>query len=40
MKADIWMVELCMHILPYREHRPDEITHRPDGSSRLPITVS
>jgi hypothetical protein len=40
LKGDVWTVELCMHILPYGEHRPDGITHRPDGSSRLPITVS
>jgi len=26
--------------LPYREPRLDGMTHRPDGSSRLPITVS
>jgi len=33
LKGDVRMVELCMHVLPYGEHRPD-------GSSRLPITVS
>jgi hypothetical protein len=40
MKADVRTVELCMHDLPYRGHLPDGITHRPDGCSRLPITVS
>jgi hypothetical protein len=29
-----------MHDLPYGGHRPDGITHCPDGCSRLPKTVS
>jgi hypothetical protein len=33
MKTAVQTVELCMQVLPYREHCPD-------GSSRLPITVS
>jgi len=33
-------LNLIYTFLPYRGHRPDGITHRPDGSSRLPITVS
>jgi hypothetical protein len=40
MKVDVRTVELYMHVLPYGEHRPDGITHRPDGSNRLPIIVS
>jgi hypothetical protein len=40
MKTDVRTVQLCMQVLPYREHHPDGITHRPDGSSCLPITVS
>jgi len=40
MKTDVRTVELRVHDLPYGGHRPDGITHRPDGSSRLPITVS
>jgi hypothetical protein len=40
MKTDVRTIELCMHDLPYGGHRPDRITHRPDGCSRLPITVS
>jgi hypothetical protein len=34
------MVELCMDDLPYGGHRLDGITHRLDGCSCLPITVS
>jgi hypothetical protein len=33
MKADVQTVECWMHDLPYGGHRPD-------GCSRLPITVS
>jgi hypothetical protein len=33
MKTGVQTVELCMRVLPYRGHHPD-------GSSRLPITVS
>jgi hypothetical protein len=40
MKTDVHTVELCMHVLPYREHYLDGIIHRPDGSGCLPITVS
>jgi len=40
MKTDVQTVELYMHDLPYGGHRPNGITHHPDGSSRLPITVS
>jgi hypothetical protein len=40
LKADVRTVELDMHDLPYGGHRPDGITHRLDGYSRLPITVS
>jgi hypothetical protein len=40
MKTDVRTVELCMHVLPNRGHRPNGITHRSDGSSRLTITVS
>jgi hypothetical protein len=39
-KIAVRTVELCTHVLPYGEHRLDKITHRPDGSSRLPITMS
>jgi len=40
LKADVrTVVELGMHDLPYGEHPPDGITHCPEGSSRLSITV-
>jgi len=39
MKIAVQTVILSMHVLPYRKHRSDGITHRPDGSSRLPINV-
>jgi hypothetical protein len=40
LKADGWTVEPCVHDLPYEGHRSDRITHRPDGCSCLPISVS
>jgi hypothetical protein len=40
MLTGIRTVELYMHDLPYGGHRPDGITHLPDGCCRLPITVS
>jgi hypothetical protein len=40
MKANFRTVDLGMHVLPYRGHRPDGITHCPDGFRRLPITMS
>jgi len=39
MEFDVQSVELLLHDLPYGDH-PDRITHRLDGCSRLPITVS
>jgi hypothetical protein len=33
-------LNLVCTFLPYRGHHPDGITHRPNGSIRLPITVS
>jgi hypothetical protein len=40
MKTNVRTVELRVHDLPYKGHLSDGITHRPDGSGRLPITVS
>jgi hypothetical protein len=40
LKVVVRTVELGMHDLPYRGHRPDRITHHSDGCSRLPITMS
>jgi hypothetical protein len=33
--TDVRMVELCMHDLTYGGHRPDGITHRPNGCRNL-----
>jgi hypothetical protein len=40
LKTDVWTVELRVYDLPYGGHCLDGITHRPNGSSCLPITVS